>query len=424
MATFVNNSSDNKSKVEIRAVSITDIPTRIAKKLLLEEEKKAKYDESGQAQLEYAKSIFEQNQVNSVSKLREAFGWLKKSVDANCYDAHLYIMECLNSIKNSTQLKIFDFTWLYIAYEYQFEEVIDFINYHAQNININNTLSFGIYLFIYQEYYDNIDHAIDIIDKAISTKNLDTAKNDNIQKLLLEICSNKYCFSDYNYFMALLYLRDNCFTIKDYNVGVNYLNIAIEQDSNGKAYNYMLSLMDKVNSGDADASITLATLIKSNSRLIKCNDGLADILLKYTYEYLTKDNNIDLNNNKSLAYLYEYGLGGKRKLKLARNIYCELSKYHSAYINKYKEVDEAITTEQVNLIRKIIKLSLFFIITFLAFIFVDILILKINVFYSINQFIYELFLSFSNGMYLIIKTLLKILMYVFAFLFAIIKMIF
>ena len=242
--------------------------------------------------------------------------------------------------------------------------------------------------------------------------------------MLSEICSIPYCFIDYNYFMAQLWLRDNYFVNKDYNVGVNYLKIAIEKDSNIKAYNYMISLIDGVNSGDIDASITLATLIKSNISLVKCNDILADVLFKYAYDQLMKNDSIDFNNKKSLAYLCEYGLGGKRKLKLARNLYFELSKYHSSYINKYKEVNEAITTEQVNLVRKIIKVLLFFIITLLAFIFVDILILKINVFYSINQFIYELFLSFSNGMYFILKGLLKIIMYIFAFLFTILQLIF
>lgn len=359
MATFVNNSSDNKSKVEIRAVSITDIPTRIAKKLLLEEEKRARYDESGQAQLEHAKSIFEQNQVNSISKLREAFGWLKKSVDANCYDAHLYIMECLNSIKNSTQLKIYDFITLKIAYhEYQFMEVIDFINYYIKNTTINPPLSVGIYLFILEDCVNNVEYAMDILNMDMYRGNFTSEEYKRMDRLLFEIYSNPHCFNDYNYYKSLLFLKDNYFVIKDYYEGVEYLNLAMQKDLNTKAYNYMLSLFNDANNNDIDASIIIATLIKSNNKLIKCTSDLADHLFKYAYTKLESIKSTNISDQKKLVYLYEFGLGGKQKLKLARAISYKLSEWQRQYGLVYEHINEIIKIRREYMLKVIVVILL------------------------------------------------------------------
>ncbi len=372
MATFVNNSSDDNSKVEIRAVKITDIPARIAKKLLLEEEKKAKYDESGKAHFEVAKNIFNQNQNNSVSKLREAFSWLKKSVDANCYDAHLYILGKLNALKILPKLKVDDFIKLKIAYEYQFAEAIEFVNYYTQNRSVNPTISLGIYLFVYQGYSDNINHAMDIINMTICKENLGTQKYKTMKELLVEIFNNPECFEDYNYFIAILELTDNYFTNKHFAIGVQYLNLAIEQDFNIKAYRYMLNLFSNAINGSIDASITIGVLIKSKNKFIKCDEALADDLFKYAYNRLKSLKDIDVNNQKNLAYLCEGGIGGKQNLKLARELYYKLSQYQRLYNVKYKQIDDAIAIRRKNMVIKTIEILLvLFIVILILYLFMD-----------------------------------------------------
>lgn len=347
----VNNYENDGVTVEVKEINFDDIPAFIRQKLETEE----KRIDNGFADFYLALKIL--STAKTFDDLEEGFKHLYQSVSKNCPRGLAYITEKINDIENSKALLLMDFKWLQLAVNYNFTVAVDFVDYYAKEVTKNPALSSGIYLLGNNKIPCNIEYAVTILNNGA------LVKNKLVIQLVNDIFNRWNIYNEIDVLKAELILSGNEIVNKDYLTGINYLNSALNSNSD-TAKNYVIYLINSVNNSDSKNALILALVLNSAKNnlishdIISSDSILIQALFKNAYDYFKNNKDDDLNILYGLAFCYEHGFGCRKNLTKARDVYKKIInngyKYYEKNYNRLDILIEKRRKKRITIVENLI----------------------------------------------------------------------